>query len=504
MQDFQAELKLQESDTKDAARPSRSETGSSRADSQKESQKKDSQKKDSQIDDLNLAAAAAVPLPVADPQKPVPPVEPDLSIPQEGAPSEQSNQTQPAVEQAQTPEDKNSGDAGASALSAPAAELPAQVPTATVAPPSPPAPNVGTPRDIRSQHPAPAKPIDDRKPIQLPARLQSQWSDRPQQLGKNTPIKQAAKTVAPDAQPAPENADLPIPALSPAEAALTQSRNSQPSANEAPAPEQPASQVDLKLPAVPPDPAASAVRETLDPAPAPAPAAVLAFAARMSPAPQKPSNTDSTPAPRLAPSLPFERIPIRYTPAAQIIQTAEDSDPEMGRISRLPETRADLAFSHFESEHQASPVSDPAPAPESVPTARAERVIEPAAAPPASAHDIRVRVPDNNGGATQVRFVETGGEVKVSVRADDPTLAQTLRTHLNDLSQRLADGGIPAEIWKPGSAAASQESSHQNPDREGRGSQGQQSGAHGGQQQNRDDRRPAWLEELEASLDAQA
>ena len=74
---------------------------------------------------------------------------------------------------------------------------------------------------------------------------------------------------------------------------------------------------------------------------------------------------------------------------------------------------------------------------------------EPPAAPPTSTHDIRVRVPDNNGGSTQVRFVESGGEVRVSVRTADEGLAQNLRTHLNDLTQRLSDGGMPAEIWKP-------------------------------------------------------
>lgn len=312
--------------------------------------------------------------------------------------------------------------------------------------------------------------------------------------------------AAADTQAAPDASSVLIPASIAAEEAPVQSANPQPSAKQTPPAEnQPAPpRIDLSLPAPPPEPATSAIQQAADPAPTRA--AALAFAARMSALPQKPgdSTAENATSPRVVSNMPLVRIPIRYAPAAQIIQSAEDSDPEIDRTLRVPETRTDLTFSRLETAHQNASVSDAAPAPETVPTARAERVIELPADAPTSAHDIRVRVPDNNGGATQVRFVESGGEVKVSVRADDPTLAQSLRTHLNDLTQRLADGGIPAEIWKPGSGPASSESSQQNPDREGRGSDGRQSGGNGGQQQHQGDRRPAWLEEMEASLDAQA
>src|SRR6185369_16214934 len=120
------------------------------------------------------------------------------------------------------------------------------------------------------------------------------------------------------------------------------------------------------------------------------------------------------------------------------------------------------------------------PTPEPLPTPGTERIIEPPVAAPTSSRDIRVQVPDNNGGSTQVRFLETGGEVRVSVRTADTGLAQSLRSHLNDLSLRLAEGGVPAEIWKPAaSSAASQNDQHQQ-DREGRGSDGRQSGSNSG------------------------
>ena len=155
----------------------------------------------------------------------------------------------------------------------------------------------------------------------------------------------------------------------------------------------------------------------------------------------------------------------------------------------------------FEISSAAPPSSGPAAPQQAAPTAHTETILEPPAAPQqaGSGHDIRVQVPDNNGGSTQVRFVASGGEVRVSVRTADEGLAQNLRGHLNDLSQRLTDGGIPAEIWKPGSSAASSQNNQPQSDREGRGSGGQQSGAQGGQQDPQD-KRPAWLEEMETSL----
>jgi hypothetical protein len=85
------------------------------------------------------------------------------------------------------------------------------------------------------------------------------------------------------------------------------------------------------------------------------------------------------------------------------------------------------------------------------------------------------------------------------VRTADDGLAQNLRTHLNDLTQRLSDGGMPAEMWKPVSNAASSQNEQHQPSQDGRGSGGQGSGGQGGQQ-DRQQKRPAWLDEMEASL----
>ena len=292
---------------------------------------------------------------------------------------------------------------------------------------------------------------------------------------------------------------------------------------------QPVSQPELKVPELTPlEPAAAGAAQQVEDAPPPSSPSALAFAARLTAV--RPQETDSTIPKNPTRSAPpsdapvVTRIPVRYAPTAQIIpqitrqitpraeqKSAGDfgsqaeptkyAGPELDRSAR-----PDFVVSGSPPANDTAKSSQSQPAPEPLPTPRTERVIEPPAAPPTSSRDIRVQVPDNNGGSTQVRFLETGGEVRVSVRTADTGLAQSLRSHLNDLSLRLAEGGVPAEIWKPAaSSAASQNDQHQ-PDREGRGPEGRESGSnsggHSGSQGDPRDQqdRPAWLEEMEASL----
>jgi hypothetical protein len=270
----------------------------------------------------------------------------------------------------------------------------------------------------------------------------------------------------------------------------------------------------LKLPATPAEPVASTVQAAADSA-ASGPSA-LAFAARM-PAIQQKSDqavaVNPSQSSAVSGSQTAVQIPVRYAATAQIIQSAalgtqpgtqqngpkKDNGASSDEPAR-PDARTDMVLPQFETVNQSVPSSGSAAPQPTAPPVSAESVMEPPAAPPRSSHDIRVQVPDNNGGATQVRFVESGGEVRVSVRTADEGLAQNLRTHLNDLTQGLSDGGMPAEIWKPASTAASSQndSQHQSP-QDGRGSGGQGSGSESGQQ-DRQQKRPAWLDEMEASL----
>jgi hypothetical protein len=155
--------------------------------------------------------------------------------------------------------------------------------------------------------------------------------------------------------------------------------------------------------------------------------------------------------------------------------------------------------SPYSAGHTVPAPRSPLPA---APVSAIGRIEAPDLKPPsaASSHDIRVRIPDERGGATEVRFFDTGTDVRVSVRTADAELAHSLRAGLSDLTQRLTANGIQTELWRPGSDQSfSQggESSHQFQDSNGSGR-----GNNPFQDAQQDDpeaSRPYWLEELEAS-----
>ena len=133
--------------------------------------------------------------------------------------------------------------------------------------------------------------------------------------------------------------------------------------------------------------------------------------------------------------------------------------------------------------------------------ARMDKVIEPPTAPASTNHDITIRIPDATDQGTAVRFVERGGEVHVSVRTGDAEMAQTLRGGLNDLVNRLQDGGIRTELWQPGSDASSSRDDLPRPFADPDGSNGQppSSGSNSEQESNQQNK-PRWVEELESSI----
>jgi len=376
----------------------------------------------------------------------------------------------------------------------------------------PPKADSGKPEKKRSTRPednnqsavAPVQVTEPQKQI-LPLALalpQSQENAKPDENAKKGekatsvhPEAQPNQTAASNATPATAADSGTIPVL-PLAAVRQADKKSEDLQDQAVMP----TRTELKLPASSAEPVSAAVQETVDAAPS-SPSA-LAFAARLAAAPQNtgdPAAADASPSAASGSQTQTE-IPVRYAATAQIIQSAALGTQQDGPKKDAGEARTDMVLPRFETVSEAAPSSGSAAPQQAAPTARTEQIIEPPAAPPASSHDIRVQVPDNNGGSTQVRFVESGGEVRVSVRTADDGLAQNLRTHLNDLTQRLSDGGISAEIWKPASSAASSQNDQQQAQQDGRGSSGGQGSGGQGGQQDRQQKRPAWLEEMEASL----
>jgi len=105
-----------------------------------------------------------------------------------------------------------------------------------------------------------------------------------------------------------------------------------------------------------------------------------------------------------------------------------------------------------------------------------------------------------------VRFLDLGTEVRVSVRTPDESLAQTLRANLPELAQHLSAGGIQTELWRPDSGSSFSRSSSQqsadsdsNPNQSGSGSE--RGGSQGSTQQQSREKKPRWLQEFEFSTE---
>ena len=107
---------------------------------------------------------------------------------------------------------------------------------------------------------------------------------------------------------------------------------------------------------------------------------------------------------------------------------------------------------------------------------------KPVSRPPQSI-DLKVEGTDNKEGV-DVRISQRAGDVQVTVRTPDNQLADSLRQHLPELSDRLAQNGVEGEIWHPGAAQASADTTSNRESWTSDQSQGQQ------QQQRSPDGKP--------------
>jgi hypothetical protein len=106
------------------------------------------------------------------------------------------------------------------------------------------------------------------------------------------------------------------------------------------------------------------------------------------------------------------------------------------------------------------------------------------AKPEPAARDIKLQVSEE-GQRAEVRLVERGGVVQMSVRTPDAKLAGTLREDLPSLSAKLENAGFRAEVWRP-AAAAGPGSRHLSESLNGQNSQQDDSGRR--RQDTREDR----------------
>jgi hypothetical protein len=156
-------------------------------------------------------------------------------------------------------------------------------------------------------------------------------------------------------------------------------------------------------------------------------------------------------------------------------------------------------------------------------TAAAEPTATPTAASPVEndalpsgepVRSVRVQIAGEDHQQVELRMVEHGGALSVSVRSADGTLRSSLQDNLPELNSRLAAEHYQADTWTPGSSASGHSagqgdsSGGSGGDKQGGGAAPQgDSGSKGGQPQNgqqngRQNDPPAWVQQLAAFDDA--
>lgn len=122
------------------------------------------------------------------------------------------------------------------------------------------------------------------------------------------------------------------------------------------------------------------------------------------------------------------------------------------------------------------------------------------ARPPSHLQEISIRVEGREQNAASIRMIQNAGEIRVAVRATDPQLADSLRANVEQLTSRLNNNGMSAEVWKPSAvpAAARSQSPSQDMPHDRQGSPAQQwRGATARDRQNDKQKRPDWAEPFE-------
>jgi hypothetical protein len=108
--------------------------------------------------------------------------------------------------------------------------------------------------------------------------------------------------------------------------------------------------------------------------------------------------------------------------------------------------------------------------------------------------NVQIKLQTENNQRVDVRLTDLGGTLRVSVRAGDQSLANSLQSRMPELTDRLEQQHFRAEVWMPrteaGDAGAS--NTHSFNSRNGDGSGGDQSGS---RQQGRQQNRSNWPEE---------
>ena len=226
----------------------------------------------------------------------------------------------------------------------------------------------------------------------------------------------------------------------------------------------------------------------------------LAFEAKLTSAP----TSTATPVAAFQQSFsqsmqPADQFPSKPSPAgfpAEALEPAASpaKTQALFEVGTTP-TTTPASASHTDTRSMAAPAEASA-------AERMQSMIE-APALASSRHSITVKVAGEAGDANiDLRFIDRGGDIHLSVRTPSTEAAQELRGGLSDLVGRLEHAGIRTEISNPsasGSGLSDSSKDQEQASADRRGSSRNQADTEGQQQDSRGSNRSRWIEALEGS-----
>jgi hypothetical protein len=231
----------------------------------------------------------------------------------------------------------------------------------------------------------------------------------------------------------------------------------------------------------------------------PASSGAIAFEAKLSPVPAAPDNTgndvqQTLPATgQLAPAQPAGWSPAE----SNNVTVREIADPKLETLFKTDPFSTPTSTAAVSSAPSRTPTAAPA---DLSAMSRMEPLIENPKAPAGSGHSITVKIPDAAGeSAIDLRFVDRGGDIHVSVRTPDAEVAHELRGGLNDLAARLEHAGLRTEVSSPSANGSPAQRDTQDGSPERRGSGRNQSDPQNQGQDSRNSSRGRWAEAFEDS-----
>jgi hypothetical protein len=219
---------------------------------------------------------------------------------------------------------------------------------------------------------------------------------------------------------------------------------------------------------------------------------IPAFAMRITADSQGASEAKGQTAPT-ASSLPDSGITAAQ--AASILPVVRAAEPK-ALAEHEPNQAESTAAAFVEARADAPSVHAGVSRAESVTPAPSASDIDakPQAAQNEPVRNVHMQLSGDDNQHVDVKLVDRGGELRVSVKAGDTNLAQSLQDHMPELTTRLDQQRFRTEVWSPREPAPSQ--SHTSSS--GRGSSSSNSDGNSGRRQNRQQKeRPEWLDELE-------